>query len=249
MPTIFCRPLYCEAIGLEGDYTSIDPNPNSFKTIRLDQYLSKTSKKRFLGTPCLPPRANCFINDVCQHRYRLPLFVRPSQPGHGDQPQSSGAAKTRTRGGQGPDTEPGHGAQPQSSGARPRQGQEEDKARTQSRATEPSHRVQGRGQDKDKRRTRPGHRAGPRSPATEFRGAAKTRTRGGQGPDTEPGHRALPQSSGARPQDRTPTVNCNKKKSPEESACFGTPTGVKEMKKEPTVIRNLGETLAPMARK
>ena len=42
-------------------------------------------------------------------------------------------------------SKPGHRDQPQSSG-RPRQGQEEDKARTQSRATEPSHRVQGRGQ-------------------------------------------------------------------------------------------------------
>ena len=43
-------------------------------------------------------------------------------------------------------------------------GEEEDKARIQSRAIQPSHRVQGR--------TRPGHRAGPYSPATEFRGAA-----------------------------------------------------------------------------
>ena len=104
--------------------------------------------------------------------------------------------------------------QPQGSGARPRQGQEEDKTRTQSRATdrgaaktrarggqdpdtEPGHR-QGRGEDKGKRRIRPGHRAGPHSPATEFKGAAKTRRRGGQGPATEPGHRARPQSSRAR---------------------------------------------------
>ena len=44
--------------------------------------------------------------------------------------------KRSTRGGQDLDTEPGHRARPHSSGARPRQGQEEDKTRTQSRATE-----------------------------------------------------------------------------------------------------------------
>ena len=45
-----------------------------------------------------------------------------------------------------PGTEPGHARCSHRVQARPRQGQEEDKARTQSRATEPSHRVQRRGQ-------------------------------------------------------------------------------------------------------
>ena len=46
-----------------------------------------------------------------------------------------GAAKRRTRGGQGPATEPSHRVD----------------------------RVQGRGQEEDKRRTRPSHRAQPQS--------------------------------------------------------------------------------------
>ena len=57
-----------------------------------------------------------------------------------------GAAKTRTRGGQGPATQ---------------RSQEEDKAQPQSPAR--VDRVQGAA----KRRTRPSHRAQPQSPATE----------------------------------------------------------------------------------
>ena len=62
-----------------------------------------------------------------------------TRPGHRAGPQSPatelrGAAKTRPRGGQGPDTEPYHTAQSQNA---------------------------GRGQDKEKRRTKPGHRAQP----------------------------------------------------------------------------------------
>ena len=82
-----------------------------------------------------------------------------------------GAAKrrtTRTRGGQGLDTEPSHRVD-RVHGARAREGQQEGKAWTQSPATELT----------EFRTTRPGHRAQPRSPATElteFRGAAKRRT-------------------------------------------------------------------------
>ena len=85
-----------------------------------------------------------------------------------------GAAKRRTRGGQGPATEPSHKrrTRPQS----PARGAAKRRTRGgQGPATEPSHRVdrvQGRGQEEDKRRTRPSHRAQPQSSATEFRGAA-----------------------------------------------------------------------------
>ena len=122
----------------------------------------KTSNIDFLVRPAFPPGATCFINDFCRHRYRY-LFGHTLLQSTGPQRPATEfrvAAKTRTRGGQGPDTEPGHGAQPQSSGARPRQGQEEDKAWTQSRATEPGHRVQGRGQEGQ---AEPGHRALPQS--------------------------------------------------------------------------------------
>ena len=112
---------------------------------------------------------------------------------------------------------PDHRDQPQSSGARLRQGQEEDKTRTQSRATElrgaaktrtrggqeedkaqPQRTRGGQGRTQspateDKRRTRPGHRTDP-----SHRGQEEDKA-WTQSPATEPSHRAQPQSSAARP--------------------------------------------------
>ena len=102
---------------------------------------------------------------------------RRTWPGHRAQQHSpateltefKGAAKRRTTGGQGLDTEPG----------------------TAKRRTRPgpSHRVD-RVQEEEKRRTRPGHRAQPQSPATEL-------TERGQDEDkrwTQSPDRAQPQS-------------------------------------------------------
>ena len=144
--------------------------------MRLGQYESKTISWYALPSP-QEQTASSLVgidSDIC---WATLLYqpqgsgARPRQGQEEDKTRTQsratdrGAAKTRARGGQDPDTEPGQ------TGARRRQGQEEDKARTQSRATQPSHGVQGRGQDKEKRRTRPGHRARPQSPATEFTGA------------------------------------------------------------------------------
>ena len=117
-----------------------------------------------------------------------------------------GAAKTRTRGGQDPDTEPGHRAQPQSCCILG--GQEGDKAQPQSPATELT---EFRGAAT--RRTRGGQ--GPATELTESRGAAKRRTRPshrvdrvqgrGQEEDkrrTRPSHRAQPQSPATEPSHR-----------------------------------------------
>ena len=75
-----------------------------------------------------------------------------------------GAAKRRTRGGQGPATEPSHRVDRVQG-----RGQEEDKRRTRPRAREGQQGGQGldtepgRGLEEAKRRTRPSHGAQPQS--------------------------------------------------------------------------------------
>ena len=108
-----------------------------------------------------------------------------------------GAAKRRTRGGQGPATEPSHGV-----GRVQGRDQEEDKRRTRPSHTRPSPSGMTAAAGLSMCLTEPGHRAQPQSPATElteFRGTAK-RPRGGEE------DKAQPQSPATESSDRVDRV-------------------------------------------
>ena len=129
--------------------TSIDPKQLQHDSLRPILYSQKTISWYALIT--FTPRANCFINEFLSAL--TSLFVRPHSSPVSRATKTShrvqGAAKTRARGGQDPDTEPGHRAQPPSPA-------------TKDKRTRPGHRAH-RGQEEDK--------AWTQSPATEFRGA------------------------------------------------------------------------------